>query len=174
MTPTDESTLRCVHCLRPITENSDDHVFPASWYPDDTPQQVQRWKAPSCSACNGTLGKIEKELLLRLGICIDPATAQAAGISAKVLRSLGVGGAGKSEKERTLRAKTKARILRELIPYDDVKGNPGILPGFGPHAGFADEEQHAILAKQGCDQYQGYYFSKPLSASEIVTKLRRH
>ena len=40
--------------------------------------------------------------------------------------------------------------------------------------GVETKEQHAILAKQGCDQYQGYYFSKPLSASEIVTKLRRH
>jgi len=34
-------------------------------------------------------------------------------------------------------------------------------------------EQRAILARQGCDQYQGYYFSKPLPASEIVTKLQR-
>jgi hypothetical protein len=80
-----------------------------------------------------------------LGICIDPAAAQAAGISAKVLRSFGVGGAGKTEKEQILRAKTKARILRELIPYHAVKGKPGIFPGFGPHPGFADEEQQAIL-----------------------------
>jgi EAL domain-containing protein (putative c-di-GMP-specific phosphodiesterase class I) len=40
--------------------------------------------------------------------------------------------------------------------------------------GVETEEQHAILAREGCDQYQGYYFSKPLPASEIVTKLRRH
>jgi EAL domain-containing protein (putative c-di-GMP-specific phosphodiesterase class I) len=39
--------------------------------------------------------------------------------------------------------------------------------------GVETEEQHVILARQGCDQYQGYYFSKPLPASEIVTKLRR-
>lgn len=39
--------------------------------------------------------------------------------------------------------------------------------------GVETSEQLAILAQQGCDQYQGYYFSKPLSASEIVTKLQR-
>jgi EAL domain-containing protein (putative c-di-GMP-specific phosphodiesterase class I) len=35
------------------------------------------------------------------------------------------------------------------------------------------EAQCAILAQQGCDQFQGYYFSKPLPASEIVKKLQR-
>ncbi len=39
--------------------------------------------------------------------------------------------------------------------------------------GVETEAQRAILALQGCDQYQGYYFSKPLPASEIVTKLQR-
>ncbi len=39
--------------------------------------------------------------------------------------------------------------------------------------GVETEEQCAILARQGCDQYQGYYFSKPLPVSEIVTKLQR-
>ena len=39
--------------------------------------------------------------------------------------------------------------------------------------GVETEAQRAILALQGCDQYQGYYFSKPLPASEIVAKLQR-
>jgi diguanylate cyclase (GGDEF)-like protein/PAS domain S-box-containing protein len=39
--------------------------------------------------------------------------------------------------------------------------------------GVETEEQRVILARQGCDQFQGYYFSKPLPASEIVTKLGR-
>ena len=37
--------------------------------------------------------------------------------------------------------------------------------------GVETEAQHAMLARQGCDQYQGYYFSKPLPASEIAAKL---
>ncbi|MEO6291307.1 MAG: EAL domain-containing protein, partial [Burkholderiaceae bacterium] len=39
--------------------------------------------------------------------------------------------------------------------------------------GVETEAQRAILAQQGCDQYQGYYFSKPLPVSEITTKLHR-
>jgi EAL domain-containing protein (putative c-di-GMP-specific phosphodiesterase class I) len=39
--------------------------------------------------------------------------------------------------------------------------------------GVETEAQCAILAQQGCDQFQGYYFSKPLPASEIVKKLQR-
>nr|MDP2190253.1 EAL domain-containing protein [Rhodoferax sp.] len=39
--------------------------------------------------------------------------------------------------------------------------------------GVETEDQRALLAQQGCDQYQGYYFSEPLPASEIVAKLQR-
>jgi two-component system CheB/CheR fusion protein len=37
--------------------------------------------------------------------------------------------------------------------------------------GVETEAQRAVLAQQGCDHYQGYYFSKPLPASEIAAKL---
>lgn len=39
--------------------------------------------------------------------------------------------------------------------------------------GVEEVAQLAFLSRQGCDQYQGYYFSKPLPASEVVTKLQR-
>jgi len=38
--------------------------------------------------------------------------------------------------------------------------------------GVETEDQLTFLAEQGCHRYQGYYFSKPLSASEIVNKLQ--
>src|SRR6266699_2709643 len=108
---------RCIHCLQPIRAKSEDHVFPTSWYPDTTPDTVQRWKVPSCPDCNNRLGKVEKELLIRVGICMGPDVVEASGIPGKVLRTLGVGGAGGSEKERGLRGKTKQRIVGEFIPY---------------------------------------------------------
>ncbi len=39
--------------------------------------------------------------------------------------------------------------------------------------GVETAEQLAFLKDRKCGQYQGYYFSKPLPASEIVAKLRR-
>ena len=40
--------------------------------------------------------------------------------------------------------------------------------------GVEEAAQLVFLSRQGCDQYQGYYFSKPLPASEVVTTLQRH
>ncbi len=39
--------------------------------------------------------------------------------------------------------------------------------------GVETEEQCTILRDQGCDQYQGYYFSKPLPITEVTTRLKR-
>ncbi len=39
--------------------------------------------------------------------------------------------------------------------------------------GVETAEQLEFLARLGCDQYQGYFFSKPLPAEEIVSKLQR-
>ena len=39
--------------------------------------------------------------------------------------------------------------------------------------GVEEAAQLAFLSLHGCDQYQGYYFSKPLPASEAVKKLQR-
>jgi hypothetical protein len=38
----------------------------------------------------------------------------------------------------------KAKIIAEMLSWDQVKGWPGMLPGFGPHRGFAPEAQAAI------------------------------
>lgn len=38
--------------------------------------------------------------------------------------------------------------------------------------GIETEEQLAFLTKQGCSRYQGYYFSKPLLASGIASRLQ--
>lgn len=39
--------------------------------------------------------------------------------------------------------------------------------------GVKTEEQLDFLRQQGCDSYQGYYFSQPLPAAEIESKLQR-
>jgi hypothetical protein len=32
---------KCVHCLKDVEERNSDHVFPASWYPDSTPPNLE-------------------------------------------------------------------------------------------------------------------------------------
>jgi hypothetical protein len=75
---------------------------------------------------------------------MDPRAALTSGIPAKALRSLGVGTGKLSEKDRRHREKLKERIATELLSWEEIKGNPGILPGFGPHAEFPPEIQFAV------------------------------
>ena len=55
---------RCIHCRETLVEATKDHVFPSSWYPDTTPDEVQRWTAPSCQRCNVESGRLEEDLLV--------------------------------------------------------------------------------------------------------------
>ena len=121
-----------------------DHVFPRSWYPETTPGSVQRWTVPACEVCNHRLSFVEQDLLIRLGLCLDSTAAAASGIAFKALRSLGVGADGLSDKERSHRDNLRNKIEKEMLSWDQVKGRPGMLPGFGPHKGFPAENQLAI------------------------------
>jgi EAL domain-containing protein (putative c-di-GMP-specific phosphodiesterase class I) len=39
--------------------------------------------------------------------------------------------------------------------------------------GIEDRAQFELLNKLGCDEYQGYYFSRPVPAQELVPLLQR-
>jgi len=135
----------CVHCLKGLDRNSKskDHVFPSSWYTDDTPSNIQRWTVPSCTECNNQFGQLEKDLFVRLAMCINPKQAEATGITTKLMRSFGAGldASDLTDQEREIRKKLLVEVLKESFPYED-----GIrsFPGFGPHAGFPLEIQRAI------------------------------
>jgi hypothetical protein len=125
---------RCVHCLCVVNSIEADHVFPNSWYPDTTPPTVQRWKAPSCPRCNRNLGQLEKDLFVRLILCIDPKSEAVSGLKERVLRSLGLDTDQLSEKEKEHRDNLRARIRSELISSADVEGKPEArVPGLGPY-----------------------------------------
>ena len=138
-------TEQCIHCLKDLDKNSKskDHVFPSSWYTNDTPANIQRWTVPSCLSCNNRFGKLEKDLFVRLAICIDPQQAEAAGITRKLMRTFGVGPdtGDLTNEEKEIRKKLLEEVLKDSFPYED-----GIrsFPGFGPHDGFPPEMQRAI------------------------------
>ncbi len=78
----------CVHCLQFHDELTWDHVFPESWYPGTTPEDLEKWKIPACLPCNKDYGRIEEDLLIKLGLCIDPKNPRGAGIAFKTVRAL--------------------------------------------------------------------------------------
>ena len=132
---------RCVHC--PRSANTRDHVYPKSWYPTSTDASVQRWTVPSCEECNKNLGEVEKQLLIRLGLGVDPDCIEASGISMKALRSLGVG-VELSAAEKPHRYKQRAKILSEMKPFLEIKGKFPLVPGTKPHKGFPEDVQYTI------------------------------
>jgi hypothetical protein len=137
------SSGRCIHCRAESVEQTKDHVFPSSWYPDSTPDETQRWTVPSCRCCNEKFGKLEKSLLIRLGLCIDPRKAAAMGLAERALRSLGIRAQGISAADKLHREALKGKILGELRPFrQDMKAH--VLPGLGPHPEFPQEQQLAL------------------------------
>lgn len=125
---------RCVHCLGWFSYLTDDHVFPKSWYPDTTSEEMPKWKVPSCKSCNSSLGKIEEDLMLRLGLCVNRKSARASGISEKVLRALDPDAAD-GKRDKYYRQKTREKILKEMISLPEIP--IGILPNFGPKNNFS-------------------------------------
>jgi len=136
-----KKTIRCVHCRETLKKKTKDHVFPRSWYPENTPPNVQRWTVPSCGDCNEKYGEVEKEVFIRAAMCVGPEKGEAAGLSKRALESLGVKAAGISAKERIHRQALKEKILKQIKPY--VPGT-AYFPGFGPHAGFPEDQQYEI------------------------------
>jgi len=121
--------MKCVHCLQELKTKTKDHVFPKSWYTDDTPSWVQRWTAPSCRDCNERFGKLEQELFVQLVPCIDPNKAEASGITNKLKETL-------QKRPHFLK-----RLLVKLRPYSKDKKT---FPGLGLHPGFPPESQMYI------------------------------
>jgi 5-methylcytosine-specific restriction endonuclease McrA len=136
------SNEQCVHCLRLTDSVTADHIFPSSWYPDTTPAGVQRWTVPCCSKCNRELGKLERDLLVRLILCVNPKSEAASGLASKALRSLGIDAGGLSERETIHRRRFRDKIRSELMPQADLAGKPGRIPGLGPPE--ASESQWSI------------------------------
>lgn len=69
-------------------ERNWDHVFPVGWYPDTTPDNIDKWKVPSCVECNSELGRVESRFMTLIALTLDPKARETAGIPQKVLRSL--------------------------------------------------------------------------------------
>lgn len=122
-----------------------DHVFPKAWYPDTTAPDIFKWQVPSCLPCNNEYGRLEQDLLLRLGLCIDPKAAETSGIVPKVLRSLDPRFA-KNEKDRRARqAKRDDIVGKSMIGHRIPK--TGIYPGLEERWGRPPEQQRAITIK---------------------------
>lgn len=120
---------RCVYCLKFFDDLTLDHVIPRSWYPENTETDLCKWTVPSCVECNSSYGEVEKELLIRFGVCLDPNDSSSKGISEKAIRSIDPN-VGKSEKDSKARSLKKEQIKKQIITFNQVS-DKGFYPNFG-------------------------------------------
>lgn len=133
---------RCVHCLLESVELTWDHVFPRAWYPDNTPENLEKWKIPSCLACNQLHSKSEGDLLTKLALSIDPDDPLSSGIVQRALRATRAA-EGRDPRDAELREARRKAILERVLDGDEIP-RQAIYPGFGPVAEQPANEQVAI------------------------------
>lgn len=137
--------VRCVHCLEWFErdEITSDHVFPRAWYPDTTLANIEKWQIPACRGCNSHHGKIEERLLVRLGLCVDPAELKSLGVSGKALRAIDPSFAT-NDRDRRHRQAQRQKIWRSLRPAEK---RLEILSGFELRPGIADQMATSVAKR---------------------------
>ncbi len=133
---------RCVHCGKHFDQRNWDHVFPKSWYPDNTPADIAKWQIPTCVSCNREHGKVEQNLMVRMAMCIDPRTPGLSKIIKKALRSMDPS-AAKNQKDKRMRKALLEKIQKEVSRGDQVTSN-SLYPGFHGIKGLELSKQFAI------------------------------
>ncbi len=133
---------RCVHCGVDAQIRTWDHVFPRGWYPENTPQDIEKWKIPACKKCNAEYGSLEEDLGIRIALCIGPDAPNAKGIYEKALRSMDAS-KGKNMKDCIRRAKKRDRYLGMMLRGDSIPQD-GVYPGFEDKWDRAPADQIAL------------------------------
>jgi hypothetical protein len=87
---------------------------------------------------------MEKELLVRLALCVDPRKEATRGLSERVNRSLGIKVQGISAKERQRREALRDKIRTEMTPYS-TEDQAHVIPGLGPHPDAPADQQFQML-----------------------------
>ena len=134
---------RCVHCLCPLADDqiSRDHLIPDAWYPPFVPPS-NRPVVPSCDPCNKKLGKTERALGIRLGLCMDPNDPLVGHFAKKAARAVNPA-AGSSLKDAKHRLGLRNLIVGNWMTVDEVPSS-SVIPGFGRVSGTIDSESRAI------------------------------
>jgi hypothetical protein len=109
----------CPYCVEPIVGKAErEHVFPRSWYPDDSDPRYERPTVASCGNCNRTLGAVEQRLFYSITRAISPYHPNARGVRERAESGQDASGA-RTERERRARRKA-ANDVQSRIRYVDA------------------------------------------------------
>lgn len=142
---------KCVICLKNFNNSikddskTEEHVFPKSWYPESTPNDLEKWKVPSCRKCNNDYSLYEQNLLIRVGLGLFKKNEKCSGIIEKARRSIDPTYA-KNERDRQKRLKCREEVIRDLSSSDKISSK-GILPNFGADEKIKYKEYPILLIR---------------------------
>lgn len=119
--------VKCIHCLTERGPFNEDHVFPSAWYPENTPQEIQKPTAPTCYECNNLLSKIEEKLLRVFSFGFSPSKLGHKKIYEKMKRSISES-AGKNEKDKKSRAQVRDGFYQKFLPAKNFHADSIINP----------------------------------------------
>lgn len=133
---------KCIYCLQESDNITTDHVFPRSWYPDTTPENMEKPQAPCCLQCNQHFSKIEQNLLERLAFGLEPGEACSLGIPERAINALNPKRA-KSKRDREVRNNKRRKLMEEFKPAHTVF-KKHIMPGLDHQYGYPMESLSAL------------------------------
>jgi hypothetical protein len=121
--------LPCVYCCEAWgVEN--EHVFPASWNPDDRPPGFQPVTVPSCGPCNDRWQKVEESVRGKLITVCNPEHSEAKGIFERVSRGWDRS-RGKNDRDAARREREGRRLISSMLlvpPHPDRAQETIVLP----------------------------------------------
>ena len=133
---------KCVHCLMDPVDRNWDHVFPQSWYPNTTQQNLEKWQIPSCIPCNSRYGKIEEDLIGRFALALDSKNPASAELVETAIRAINPT-AGRDERDAAARLAKQRKILADMYKGEEIAGAQ-VMPGLGERWGRPLAQQQAI------------------------------
>lgn len=133
---------KCVHCLKENIEITSDHMFPKAWYPDSTPENLEKWQIPSCLECNQRYGKLENDLIGRIALTLDSKNPASKGLAETALRAINPGVA-RDEGDAAARDARAKKLLAEMLMGEQVN-KKNVVPGLNERWGRPIEQQLAI------------------------------
>ena len=126
------SKQKCIHCLQYFEELTEDHIFPRSWYPESTPNNLEKWTAPSCDKCNKNLAEAEEMVFNRLIFSINEKELGALGLNTKITSLL-----SNTNDARKMGRQTKLLMdtIKSFTSFPYSENNENVLKNFTPSDG---------------------------------------
>jgi TonB family protein len=94
---------------------------------------------PCCRGCYNDLSRVESDLLIRLGLCMNPYTDAPARVASTARPALGLDAGNLPEKEKSRRDWSRAKVRAGPMANGEVAETPGLIPGLVLHPGNVSE-----------------------------------